>query len=124
MTNESHTPDPTEELIIQSLAKLDGKALGIAIGMLFGLGVFAATNILILKGGEVLGPNLALLGQFFIGYEVSFTGSLIGMAYGIISGFVIGWMIAMIRNLVVTIYMHIVRLKGSMSAVNDYLDNP
>ena len=120
----AHNPDPTEEIIIQSLAKLDGKALGIAIGLLFGLVVFAATNFLILKGGDDPGPRLALLGQFFIGYEVSFTGSLIGMVYGIISGFIIGWLIAMIRNLVVTIYMHIIRLKGSMSAVNDYIDNP
>jgi tetrahydromethanopterin S-methyltransferase subunit G len=124
MKIESHKPDPTEELIIQSLAKLDGKALGIAIGLLFGLGIFAATNFLILKGGEVLGPNLALLGQFFIGYDVSFSGSLVGMVYGLISGFIIGLLIAMIRNLVVTIYMHIIRLKGSMSAVNDYIDNP
>ena len=124
MKNLSHDLDPTEELIIQSLAKLDGKALGIAIGLLFGLGVFAATNFLIFKGGDVLGPNLALLGQFFIGYDVTFAGSLIGLVYGLITGFVMGWLIAMIRNLVVTVYMHIVRLKGSMSAVNDYIDNP
>lgn len=124
MIQQSHNTDRTDEIIIQSLAKLDGKALGIAIGLLFGLGVFAATNILILKGGEVLGPNLALLSQFFIGYEVTFTGSLIGLVYGVITGFVLGWMIALIRNLVLTIYMHVIKLKGSMSAVNDYLDNP
>jgi hypothetical protein len=124
MIQQSHNTDRTDEIIIQSLAKLDGKALGIAIGLLFGLGVFAATNILILKGGEVLGPNLALLSQFFIGYEVTFTGSLIGFVYGVITGFVLGWMIALIRNLVLTIYMHVIKLRGRLSAVNDYLDNP
>lgn len=123
-TSGSFTSDPTEALIVQSLAKLDGKALGIAIGLLFGTAVFFATNFLIFKGGDEIGPNLALLGQFFIGYEVSFSGSLVGMIYGVISGFVIGWLIAALRNLTLTIYMFVLRLKGSMSAVNDYIDNP
>ena len=91
---------------------------------MFALVVFAATNFLIFKGGEEIGPNLALLGQFFIGYEVSFSGSLIGFVYGLITGFVIGWLIAAIRNLILAIYMFVLRLKGSMSAVNDYIDNP
>lgn len=124
MKAEQQRTDPTEELIVQSLAKLDGKALGIALGLLLGLGILIATNFLIIKGGQVIGPNLALLSQFFIGYEITFSGSLIGMIYGLMAGFVIGWLIAVIRNFVVTIYIHIFKLKGSMSAVNDYLDNP
>ena len=121
---EEQRSDPTEVLIVQSLAKLDGKALGIAIGLLLGIGVFVATNFLIIKGGVVVGPNLALLSQFFIGYEITFSGSLIGMIYGIVMGFIIGWIISAIRNFVVTIYMHVFKLKGSFSAVNDYIDNP
>ncbi|NOT47191.1 MAG: hypothetical protein HOP17_05510 [Acidobacteria bacterium] len=123
-TPKSFNHDPAQELIVQSLAKLDSKALGIAIGLLFGTGVFLATNVLIFKGGDVVGPNLALLGQFFVGYEVSFRGSLIGGIYGLISGFIIGWLIATLRNLVLSIYMFVLRLKGSMSAVNDYIDSP
>jgi len=117
-------PDPTDELIVQSLAKLDGKALGIAIGSLLGLGIFAATNFLILKGGDVLGPNLALLNQFFIGYEITFLGSLIGLVYGVMAGFIIGWLIAVIRNFMVMVYMQVIKVRGGMSAINDYLDNP
>lgn len=122
--NDKQNSDSTEDLIIQSLAKLDGKALGIAIGLLLGLGIFVATNFLIYKGGNIIGPNLVLLNQFFIGYEISFVGSLIGMVYGIMAGFIIGWLIAAIRNFVVTIYMHVFKLRGSLSAVNDYIDNP
>lgn len=114
----------TDEIIVRSLAKLDGKALGVAIGLLFGLTIFLATNFLIYKGGDEVGPNLALLSQFFVGYEVSFVGSLIGFVYGLISGFAIGWLIATTRNLILSIYMFVLRLKGSMSAVNDYIDNP
>lgn len=113
-----------DEIIVQSLAKIDGTALGISIGFLFGLVVFAATNFLIFKGGEEIGPNLALLGQFFVGYEVSFTGSLIGLVYGVIAGFILGWLIAGIRNLILAAYIFALRLKGSFSAVNDYIDNP
>jgi tetrahydromethanopterin S-methyltransferase subunit G len=122
--SEELNPNSTDALIVQSLAKLDGKALGIAIGLLTGLAIFFATNFLIYKGGEVIGPNLELLSQFFVGYEVSFTGSLIGLVYGLISGFVLGWLIASIRNLILSLYMFVLRLKGSMSAVNDYIDNP
>jgi hypothetical protein len=73
-----------------------------------GLGVFLATNWLLLKGGRVgphgdyvIGPHLALLGHFFIGYEVSFLGSLIGFAYGFVVGFAVGYFIAGTYNWVV-----------------------
>ncbi|MCC7308256.1 MAG: hypothetical protein IT173_11875 [Acidobacteria bacterium] len=114
----------TDAIIISSLAKLDGIALGISIGLLSGMLIFVATNVLIYKGGEVVGPNLALLSQYFVGYEVSFGGSIIGLVYGMIAGFILGWLIATIRNLVLSAYMFILRLKGSLSAVNDYIDNP
>lgn len=116
--------DNLDKMIVESLAKLDGLAMGIALGTLFGLIVFLATNLLIFKGGDEIGPNLALLNQYFIGYHVTFGGSLIGLIYGFISGFILGFLIAFLRNAVVRIYLHIVKLKGSMSAVNDYIDNP
>jgi hypothetical protein len=123
-TNGNTNLDSTEKLIVQSLAKLDGLALGISLGTLFGLVIFFATNLLIIKGGDVIGPNLVLLNQYFIGYEITFTGSLIGLVYGFVSGFILGWLIAFLRNFVVAVYLHILRVKTSMSAVNDYIDNP
>jgi len=122
--NWDQGPTAAEQIIVQSLAKLDAKALGIAIGLLFGLIIFFATNMLLYKGGKVVGPNLALMGHFFVGYEISFAGSVVGFIYGLMAGFVIGWLTAVIRNFLLTIYMHVLRLKGSLSAVNDYIDNP
>lgn len=116
--------DYADELIIQSLSRLDSIALGISIGALFGAVVFLATNFLVLKGGEEIGPNLALLSQYFIGYEVTPAGSLIGLFYGFVSGFALGWLSAALRNLIVTIYLNVFKLKGKMSAVNDFIDNP
>jgi hypothetical protein len=123
-TNANINLDTTDKLIVQSLAKLDGLALGISLGTLFGLVIFLATNILIIKGGDKIGPNLILLNQYFVGYEITFTGSLIGLFYGFVSGFILGGLIAFLRNFIVRIYLHVLKIKSSMSAVNDYIDNP
>jgi hypothetical protein len=91
-----------EKIALVRLLRLDAKLQGIVTGIVLGLGLFVATNWLILKGGEVVGPHLALLNQFFIGYEVSFVGSLIGLGYGFVTGFVVGYgTTAMYNQLVV-----------------------
>lgn len=113
-----------DAMIVNSLAKLDAVALGVSLGTLLGIVIFLATILLILKGGDVVGPNLALLSQYFIGYEVTLYGSLIGFVYGLMSGFVIGFLIASLRNFIVRAYLHLLRLKSSFAAVNDYIDNP
>ena len=74
---------------------------GMASGLLAGLGLFAATLWLVFKGGEVQGPHLALLGQYFIGYRVTFVGRLIGMVYGFATGFGSGWFLAVTYNTLV-----------------------
>jgi hypothetical protein len=66
--------------------------------LLLGLGVFAATNFLILKGGDPVGPRLALLSVYLPGYSVSFAGSLIGFVYLFVIGYGIGRTIVTIYN--------------------------
>lgn len=121
---EDRQLENTEEFIVQSLTRLDKTALGISLGTVLGLAIFLSTNLLIFKGGEVIGPNLVLLNQYFAGFDISFTGSLIGFFYGFVSGFILGWLIAFLRNSVIRIYIAFLRLKGNMSAVNDFIDNP
>jgi hypothetical protein len=87
-----------EKIVLTRLLRLNAKVHGVVAGILVGLAIFVATNWLVLKGGEVVGPHLALLGQFFIGYRVTFGGSLIGFAYGFLSGFVIGYFVAFMYN--------------------------
>jgi hypothetical protein len=115
---------PAETLIIESLTRLDKTALGAALGTLCGAAIFCATNFLILKDGASAGQNLILLGQYFEGFEISFTGSLVGLFYGFISGFILGWLIAFLRNSVIRLYLFFLKFKSSMSAVNDFIDNP
>lgn len=80
---------------------LEALVQGVAWGLVAGLGLFLATNWLVLKGGRVIGPHLSLLRQFFIGYEVSFAGSLIGFAWAFACGFVAGYLVSVVYNRVV-----------------------
>jgi hypothetical protein len=92
-----------EEQIIQAtissrLIQLNAPITGIVMGLIAGIGLFAATLFLVLKGGEVVGPHLSLLGQFFPGYSVTLIGSFVGLIYGFIAGFLAGYLIARLYN--------------------------
>ena len=89
---------PLEEVVLARLLRLNATVQGIVTGFMVGLGIFIATNWLVLKGGEVVGPHLSLLSQFFIGYRVTFSGSLVGFAYGFLCGFLGGYCIARMYN--------------------------
>jgi hypothetical protein len=90
-----------EKLVLTRLQRLNATAQGVVTGIIAGLGIFVATNLLVLKGGDKVGPHLALLGQYFIGYRVTFAGSFIGFAYAFVVGFIIGYLVARIYNWIV-----------------------
>ena len=110
------------DLLWKAFGRIDPIALGAAIGVLCGSTLFAATVILLLKGGDLVGPRLALAGQYFVGYTVTPFGSLIGAAYGFLFGFVVGWLAAILRNLCLQVYLHTIRLTSRLSAVHDVFD--
>lgn len=90
-----------QEKLIHAVVVLNAKVLGLILGIIFGLIIFIATNWLVLKGGPVVGPHLRLLGEFFIGYRVSFFGSIIGFFWGFAVGTLIGTTIGWIYNWIV-----------------------
>jgi len=105
MTDQRET---IEQIVLTRVMRLNASIHGVVFGLLAGIGLFVATNWLILKGGpigpegdEVIGPNLFLLSQFFIGYEMTFIGSLIGFAYAFVTGFIVGFLIATVYNWIV-----------------------
>lgn len=81
-----------------TLLRLNARAWGISTGLLLGLGLFIATNILVLRGGEVVGPHLGLLGIYLPGYRVTFLGSLVGFVYMFVIGYALGRLIGVIYN--------------------------
>jgi len=111
-----------DKIIVDAFARLDQTALGFAVGTLCGFSVFLATIVLVFRGGEVVGPNLALLSQFFFGYTVTINGAFIGLAYGFVVGFVIGWLIAFLRNSLVFAYLLGLKTKATLTSSLDSID--
>jgi hypothetical protein len=97
-----------EEMEIPQAAAETAAAVESAVGEAL-LRLDAATLVLVLKGGSVVGPNLQLLGYFFPGYRVTLGGSLIGLVYGFLIGFLSGWSFAFLRNASVFLYVTMVR---------------
>jgi hypothetical protein len=87
-----------DKALQDAILKLNGRAWGIAFGLLMGGGLFLATNILVLEGGIQVGKHLRLIGVFFPGYTVSFLGSLIGFVYAFVVGYALGRLIGMVYN--------------------------
>jgi hypothetical protein len=79
-----------EQAIHDMMLRLNSKAWGIAL--------FVATNFLVLKGGDPVGPHLSLLGIYFPGYRVTFLGSLIGFVYAFVIGYGLGRLIGTVYN--------------------------
>lgn len=92
-----------EHIVLTQLMRLNATIHGIVFGLMAAMGIFAATLWLVIKGGPVIGPNLALLGQFFIGYKVTVLGAFIGAGYGFMFGFLIGYFVATLYNWIVDI---------------------
>ena len=103
MSNVSFEQEKTaiEEVVLSRIMRLNATVHGLVFGFALGLIIFLATIWLVIKGGPVVGPNLSLLGQFFIGYHVTWLGSIIGFLYGFVSGFIFGYFIASVYNFII-----------------------
>ena len=122
---EAKVPDITQvvqEALAEVFPKVDALALGLSLGAMAGIILFLATVALLLKGGEVIGPNLRLLSQFYPGYTVTPWGSVVGLFYGFLTGFVGGWLFAALRNAAVYLYMAIFRRRAEFQALRNFWD--
>jgi hypothetical protein len=88
----------TELELRRAVARLNARAWGIAFGLLLGGGLFVATNVLVLRGGAVVGPHLALLAVYFPGYRVTLLGSFVGLVYGFVLGYAVGRLVGGVYN--------------------------
>lgn len=87
-----------ERILMKTLARANEQGWGIAFGLLLALGLFFATSILVIKGGDHPGPHLSLLRVYFPGYSVTWLGSVIGFVYAFVVGYAIGRTIATLYN--------------------------
>ena len=122
--SEKPFKDPqTLSAIKRAFARMDKFAFAAALGSVCGLGMFLATIWLIIKGGEVVGPNLQLISQYFIGYTVSIKGAFIGMGYSFLWGFLFGWLFAYLRNLGIALFLYRVKRKTELFSLKDFFDH-
>jgi hypothetical protein len=101
-TMRPSAPTPATVAAVRSLARLNAKAWGVAVGLLAGLGLLAATWILVILDGPVVGPHLSLLGVFLPGYSVTWLGGLVGFVYAFVGGYAMGRLIGYLYNLQVS----------------------
>jgi protoporphyrinogen oxidase len=117
------TPSGAPEEIMQFVfARLDPVALGAAIGVISGLGLFLATAVLLLKGGRVVGPTLSLLSQYLPGFAVTWSGAFIGLVEAGASGFMIGYGGAWLRNRVMGAFAYVTRRRAQSREDKELLD--
>jgi hypothetical protein len=111
-----------DKLIERTFAKLDPVACGAAVGVVSGLGLFFMTVWLLLRGGPVVGPRLALLSHYLWGFEVSWTGAGIGLLEAGVGGFIVGCLGAWLRNGGMAAYAALVWRRAEAEARRDLLE--
>jgi|SRR5215211_1590168 len=95
--DEARMPE-TQNNVKKTLLRLNARAWGIAVGMLFGSALFLGTIVLVMRGGPRVGPHLGMLSVFFPGYRVTFGGAFIGFAYAFVIGYAVGRLIGSVYN--------------------------
>ena len=111
-----------EEPVASALGPAHKRALGLALGSICGLGVFALTSFHVVFH-PADGLDIRLLAQYFYGYEVSWSGAFVGLFWGGVTGFVAGWFVAFVRNFVIGVRVMWLRDKTELARMKDFLDH-
>jgi hypothetical protein len=115
----------TDEIAVElgyATAPMHKRAFGIAVGTVAGLLLFLLTAFHVVMQADNALP-IGLLAQYFYGYTVTWAGAVVGLAWGFGTGFVGGWFVAFVRNLVVTVTMFALRTKAELERTSDFLDH-
>jgi len=110
------------ETLALVLAKVDPVAAGAATGAIAGTLLGLATLTLVLKGGPVVGPNLALLAQYLPGFRVSAVGAVRGLVYGGLLGFAAGWLFAQAANTANFLYVAVIQRRARSNYLRTLLE--
>ncbi len=112
-----------KKIIMRAFARIDKLGFATAAGIVAGMLFFIVNTILILGGGNEATQYLGLLGQYFIGYTVSFQGTLVGTAYVVWWTFLFGWLFAYLRNLFLAFYLYRVKRRTEMLTFMNFIDH-
>jgi len=76
--------------------KLNVMALALACGLIWGLGILFMTWFVIALDGST--GEITVLSRVYRGYNISLGGSIIGMGWGLVDGFLGGLVLAGLYN--------------------------
>jgi hypothetical protein len=76
--------------------KFRARALGLAIGVVWGGAVFFITIMASVMGK---GHTLSFLAAYYLGYTVSIEGAFIGLIWGFLDGLIFGALVASLYNI-------------------------
>jgi len=94
VARERGKTDEVERFVI----RIQAGVLALVGALIGGIGLFVMTAWLLVRGGPQVGTHLQLLGQYFVGYSVTWAGSLVGVFYGALTGGLVGWAVGTIYN--------------------------
>jgi hypothetical protein len=97
--------DGTNE-VSRAVARIHNGVLALTCAVIGGVGLFVMTVWLLIKNGDQTGLHLQLLRHYFIGYSVTWLGSIVGFFYGALVGGIVGWTIGKIYNGIVNWRQH------------------
>jgi F420-0:gamma-glutamyl ligase-like protein len=111
-----------EQVVALAFAPLHKRAFGVAVGAATALLLAMATSVSIIVPSARRFP-LELLGQYFTGYSVSWSGLVTGSAWAFFVGFVAGWFVAFARNLVLATVAFLITARAELESNRDFLDH-
>ena len=116
----------TEELILPLLqlafSRLHKAAFGVATGVAGAL-LMGSMTVACLVLPRASNFPLGLLGEYFTGYSVSWTGLVVGMGWGFLVAFVAGWFVAFCRNLALAVSAFMIRTRAEIEQTRNFLDH-
>jgi len=82
----------------REVMKLHARALGLTMGVIWGVMVFLVTLLAVWSSGGYGKSFLVGVTSIYPGFTISYKGALLGLFYGFLDGFVFGWFTAVIYN--------------------------
>ena len=120
------TVTPAESPVISAMlfafAPLHKSAFGVAAGVAGALLMVLVTLAGMFMPGAGEFP-LELIGQYFQGYSVSWSGVVVGAVWAFAVAFVAGWFAAFCRNLALAISAFIIHTRAELDSTRDFLDH-
>jgi hypothetical protein len=117
----SHSEASEVDLHFERLHRVHKAALGLAIGLVVGAALFVLTAVHVAL--NINGVPLWLLDQYFAGYDVTWRGAFVGLAWGFGVGFVWGWLLGFVHNFTMSFWVFVIRTKHDISRTRHFLDH-